>query len=279
MPSKTIAMKNGKLRVSLLLGALVTPGCGAPDAASSSLAERAPARASVQLSADTLFVDVTSTASGPLAGEVAVHVEPLGDNPQPRLAFELRYDYAAGQVTSDGFGQQLDRPSLRALGDAAEQLAGELGTNDPSLPLHEQMTFAALALLADSGGMPLGASTFVLRDAPDGAGDKSLQNDGVTCISRGSTHHVSFDFGSTSVVDTPITADSRSCNGLCGPSCTRLTPYAMWTLDCLEHDSCCSAIGDGTTCWTPLGECGDEYVHAETDFLRGFDPFRRHCGG
>jgi hypothetical protein len=53
----------------------------------------------------------------------------------------------------------------------------------------------------------------------------------------------------------------------------------MWTLDCLEHDSCCSAIGDGTTCWTPLGECGDEYVHAEADFLRGFDPFRSHCGG
>ena len=279
MPSKKVAMKNGKLGLPCLVGALAAAGCGSPEAAPSSFAEGTPARASVQLSAGELFVEIEATALEPLVGEVAVHVEPVGDNPQSPLVFELRYDYAEGRVTSDGFGQQLDRPSLRTLGDAAEQLARELGTTDPSLPLHEQMAFAALALLADSGGMPLVPATFILRDALGAVGDKSLQNDGVRCLQRGSSYLVSFDFGGTSVVDTPITADSRSCNGLCGPSCTRLTPYAMWTLDCLEHDSCCSAIGDDTTCWTPLGECGDEYGHAETDFLRGFDPFRSHCGG
>lgn len=277
MPSKTLAMKNGMLLGLLMSGALA--GCASSDPASSSLAERTPVSASLQLSAGALFLEIESTATAPLAGDVAVYVEPVGDSVQRPLVFELRYDYADGRVTSDGFGQQLDRQSLHTIGEAAERLARELGTDDPSLPLHEQMAFAALALLADSGGMPLGPSTFVLRDNPDAVGDKSLQNDGVSCLSRGSSYLVSFDFGSTAVVDTPITADSRSCNGLCGPSCTRLTPYAMWTLDCLEHDSCCSAIGDGTTCWTPLGECGDEYTQAETDFLRGFDPFRRHCGG
>jgi len=272
-------MKIGRIRASVLLGALAASGCGAEDAAPASLVETTPAHASLQLAAGELFVTIDAAASGPLSGAVSVEVEPAGDTAQAPLAYELRYDYAEGWVTSDGFGQQLDRPSLHTLGEAAEQLARELGTNDPSLPLHEQMAFAALVLLADSGGMPLAPSTFVLRDASPAVGDKSLQNDGVSCLQRGSTYLVSFDFGSTSVVDTPITADSRSCNGLCGPSCTRLTPYAMWTLDCLEHDSCCSAIGDGTTCWTPLGECGDEYVHAETDFLRGFDPFRGHCSG
>lgn len=52
----------------------------------------------------------------------------------------------------------------------------------------------------------------------------------------------------------------------------------MWTLDCLEHDACCNVTSDDS-CWTPLGECGDEYDDAMGDFLRGFDPFRRHCGG
>jgi hypothetical protein len=53
----------------------------------------------------------------------------------------------------------------------------------------------------------------------------------------------------------------------------------MWTLDCLEHDECCRDIGAEGACWAPLGECGDEYSLAEGDFLRGFAPLSRHCGG
>jgi hypothetical protein len=274
-------MKIGLIRAAFLSVIVVAPGCGSPDAVPSSLVERAPESTSVQLAADPLLIEIDAAASSPLAGVVSVEIEPLGDTAQPVFSHELRYDYAEGRVTSDGHGQQLARESVVALGQASERLARELGTDDPTLPLHEQMAFAALVLLADSGGMPLWPQTFALRDGdtPGTVADKSLENDGVTCLQRGSSYPVSFDFASTTVVDTPITADSRSCNGLCGPSCTRLTPYAMWTLDCLEHDSCCSAIGDGTTCWTPLGECGDEYGHAETDFLRGFDPFRSHCGG
>jgi hypothetical protein len=130
-------------------------------------------------------------------------------------------------------------------------------------------------LLADSGGMPLRRQVFEL--APSEV-DKSLGNDGVTCIERDSTYAVSFDAAGNSTVDAPVTADAEDCNGRCGPGCTALTPWSMWTLDCLEHDTCCGATGDAA-CWTPLGECGDEYVDAETDFLRGFDPFSPHCGG
>jgi hypothetical protein len=109
--------------------------------------------------------------------------------------------------------------------------------------------------------------------------DKSLGNDGVTCIERGSTYAVSFDEASGTTVDFPRTADVEECNGKCGPGCAPLTPWSMWTLDCLEHDACCSRTDESLVCWTPLGQCGDEYVHAETDFLRGFDPLSSHCGG
>ena len=108
--------------------------------------------------------------------------------------------------------------------------------------------------------------------------EKSLGNNGVTCIKRRRTYAASFDYGSTVAIDIPITADASQCNGRCGPTCIQLTPWNMWTLDCLEHDSCCSATSSDS-CWTPLGECGDEYADAQTDFLRGFDPFRKHCKG
>jgi hypothetical protein len=157
-----------------------------------------------------------------------------------------------------------------------------LGSNDPALPLHEQMLFASLALLADSGGMALPAIEFSLGPRHAGARspsvEKSLGNDGVSCIERDATYAVSFDYGGTIVLDEPVTANSSQCNGQCGPECVQLTPWLMWTLDCLEHDTCCGATSNDP-CWRPLGECGDEYVDAELDFLRGFDPFNQHCGG
>jgi hypothetical protein len=275
-------MKPSLRHASVQLGALALLHCGGvSEPGPLQLAERTTERVTGELSTGEIQVELESTPSGPLAGVVSVHVVSSGDDAAEPLHYELRYDYAAGVVTGDGHGGRLDRQSLRVLGDAAARLAGELGPDDPTLPLHEQMLFAALVLLSESGGMPLGPLTFAVGggDQADTVLDKSLGNDGISCLERGSTYLVSFDFASTAVVDRPIAADSRSCNGLCGPSCTELTPWRMWTLDCLEHDSCCNAIGDSTTCWTPLGECGDEYVDAEADFLRGFDPFQRHCGG
>ena len=289
------AMKTRLRHASVLLGLLGLLHCGSGEPSPLQLAARNSENVSLALSVGEVEGELESTPSGPLAGVVSVHVASYADGAAEPLTYELRYDYAAGVVTADGHGGQLDRQSLRVLGDAADRLSQELGSDDPTLPLHEQMLFAALVLLSESGGMPLGPLTFEVDgrtmngstngrqatggDEPGDVTDKSLENDGVSCLQRGSTYLVSFDFAGTAVIDQPIVADSRSCNGMCGPSCTQLTPWRMWTLDCLEHDSCCSAIGDGTTCWTPLGECGDEYVVAETDFLRGFDPLRRHCGG
>jgi hypothetical protein len=273
-------MKTSSSRALVLLGALALLHCGGvSDPGPLQLAERDAERATGELSTDDIQVELESTPSGPLAGVVSIHVVSFGDDATEPLHYELRYDYGAGVVTGDGHGGRLDRQSLRVLGDAAARLAAELGPDDPTLPLHEQMLFAALVLLSESGGMPLWPLTFAVGGGDEDAIDKSLGNDSISCLERGSTYAVSFDFGSTAVVDRPIVADSRSCNGMCGPSCTELTPWRMWTLDCLEHDTCCNAIGDGTTCFTPLGECGDEYVDAEADFLRGFDPLRRHCGG
>ena len=75
-----------------------------------------------------------------------------------------------------------------------------------------------------------------------------------------------------------LQAGIYECNGQCGPYCTQLQPWRMWTLDCLEHDACCNVTSDDS-CWTPLGECGDEYDAAMGDFLKGFAPFSKHCGG
>jgi len=280
-------MKTMLLRAPVALAALAALRCGAADQPSPgsagpmtvTLAERNSERISGELWADAALVEFTSTPSAPLAGAVAIVVTSLADAPAPALDYELRYDYAAGHVTSDGHGSRLDRDALGQLRAAVDAVAAQLGGDVPALPLHAQMLFAAFVLLSESGGMPLTPLSFDLAAPAGGALDKSLENDGVDCISRGETVLGSFDFGRTVVVDEPFVVDSHSCNGRCGPSCTRLTAFEMWTLDCLEHDECCNAIGDDTTCFTPLGECGDEYVDAETDFLRGLDPFSGHCGG
>ncbi|HTV24653.1 MAG TPA: hypothetical protein VMG12_38440 [Polyangiaceae bacterium] len=235
--------------------------------------ERNADRFSGRVASGTSAIEFEAARSGPLAGDVTIAVG--------ALTYDVHYDYEAREVIADGHDGALDRPTLRLLRDASDDVARYIGADaralaTPSDSLLEPMLYASLVLLADSGGMPLARQVF--RLAPDDV-EKSLGNDGVTCIERGSTYGVSFDDSSGTTLDESVTADAEDCNGRCGPGCTALTPWAMWTLDCLEHDSCCSATGDDPTCWTPLGECGDEYVDAETDFLRGFDPLSKHCGG
>jgi hypothetical protein len=218
---------------------------------------------------DAATLQFASTRSTTLSGEVQLAAGSLD--------YTLQYDYGTGrQVLADGQGAALERATQRLVLDALAALQQRLGPNAPDLPLHEQMLFAALTLLEESGGMPLTALRFPLGTDET---EKSLGNDGVTCIQRGDTYEVSFDDSNATVEGQTVTADSDECNGLCGPGCSQLTAWKMWTLDCLEHDTCCQATGDHTLCWTPLGECGDEYGDAEADFLRGFDPLQRHCGG
>jgi hypothetical protein len=221
------------------------------------------------LSADP-SLEFTSTVSGALAGAVALRV---GD-----LAYDFDYDYAAGRVVADGHARGLDRQTHRLLSGAVQLLSDYLGPENAELPLQEQMLYAALVTWQEAGGMVLDRTEFRLRTEGEEI-EKSIGNDGVACIDSGLAYLASFDYGDTVVLDRAVTAGEADCNGMCGPACFQLQPWRMWTLDCLEHDECCrDTDGDGE-CWTPLGECGDEYRAAEADFLRGFDPFRRHCGG
>jgi hypothetical protein len=183
-------------------------------------------------------------------------------------------------VVTDGHGAGLDRATHAFLGDAIGAFSAFFGSNARGLPLEQQMLYAGLVTWQESGGIALGRNIFALRPkpAPGAETTKSLGDDGVACVQRGLAYYTSFDYFDTTVVDQPVTVDTHRCNGMCGPYCTELSPWNMWTLDCLEHDQCCRATDDDT-CWSPFNECGDEYLDAERDFLRGFDPFSSHCGG
>lgn len=218
-----------------------------------------------------------AVSTAPLAGDVRLD---LG-----ALRYELHYDYDARQVVADGYGGALQYDDQRHLLAAIEAASTYLQRDgrEPALlepPLHEAMLHAALGMLRDSGGMPLERQVFDLGTGAEQGSeiDKAIGDDGIGCIESGSSYYVSFDYGETTVLDTVIQAGVYECNGQCGPYCTQLQPWRMWTLDCLEHDSCCNVTSDDA-CWTPLGECGDEYEEAMADFLRGYAPFSRHCGG
>jgi hypothetical protein len=212
-------------------------------------------------------LEFAATREAPLVGDVELRLA--------ALTYELHFDFVAGEVVTDGHGARLDRSAQGLLLGAVGAVAERLGSDAQSLPLHEQMLYAGLVTWQEAGGMALERSQTSLRPRVT---DKSIGNDGVTCLERGLTYLTSFDYGDVTIVDRPVTADADECNGMCGPYCTELSPWRMWTLDCLEHDTCCGDTDDDT-CWTPLNACGDEYLDARTDFLRGFDPFQGHCGG
>jgi hypothetical protein len=243
------------------------PGEGSGDVLTLRIDQRSQVQLTGQFLAGDRSIEFASTRSAASAGDVTISAG--------ALSYDLHYDYGLREVVADGHGAAIDRSSQLLLSDAIASLTERLGRGVGSLPLHEQMLYASLAMLEESGGMPLWRTTFAIDAAEV---DKSLGNDGVTCIERGVSYPTSFEYDGTLVTDEAITADASDCNGQCGPGCTQLTPWRMWTLDCLEHDACCGATSNDP-CWTPLGECGDEYNDAETDFLRGFDPFGAHCGG
>jgi hypothetical protein len=221
---------------------------------------------------DEQVIRFSAVSTAPLAGDVRVDVGPM--------RYEVHYDYDAREVVADGYGGALayeaQRPLLEAIAAVAEHL--ERDGREPWM--HERMLHAGLGMLSDSGGMPLERKVFDLGPPERQGGEvaKSIEDDGISCIQSGETYFVSFDFGDTTVIDGELQAGAFECNGQCGPYCTQLQPWRMWTLDCLEHDACCNVTSDDA-CWTPLGECGDEYDHATADFLRGYAPFSRHCGG
>lgn len=233
------------------------------------LVEPGPGRIEGRFSAKQGELELYAESRHPDVAEVELAID--------GLRFDASFDHEAGVVVLDGHDAALDRAAHGALGEAAEALANEL---DADAPIEQRALYAAIVAWHESGGVALPEQRFELRrqEPQVGSGEKSLLDDGVTCLARGETYAVSFDYGDSTVIDEPVVADGWECNGLCGPYCTELTPWRMWTLDCLEHDQCCRAT-DTPDCWAPLGECGDEYEAAIADFLRGFDPFADHCGG
>lgn len=221
---------------------------------------------------EDIVIQFSAASTAPLVGDVRVELGPL--------RYEVHYDYEARQVVADGHGGALEYDAQRPLLEAIEALSASLQRDALEPPLHERMLHAGLGMLRDSGGMALERQVFDLGP-PEEQGaevDKAIGDDGVSCIRSGTTYYVSFDYADTTVIDGELQAGAFECNGQCGPYCTQLQPWRMWTLDCLEHDACCNVTSDDA-CWTPLGECGDEYDDAMGDFLRGYAPFSRHCGG
>jgi hypothetical protein len=242
--------------------------------------------------AEARALEFSSKALGPAVADVALRIG--------QLEFDAHFDYDKGEVVTDGHGVGLDRAAHALLREAAEAFSGAVvdaapdadESSEPGAPnepasstvavaaFERRVLYAAIVVWQQSGGIPLPRKAFALPRADEpGITDKSLRDDGIACVTPGVTYEVSYTHGSVTVNDRVVTADSHSCNGLCGPACVLLTPFAMWTLDCLEHDECCADIDGGLDCWVPLGECGDEYESAMGDFLLGVDPFARHCGG
>lgn len=226
---------------------------------------------------DDAVILLSAVSTSPLTGDVRVDLGPL--------RYEVHYDYAERQVVADGYGGALPYEAQRPVLEAIKALSAHLELDSLDRPLHERMLHAGLGMLRDSGGMPLERMVFDLGSEEGGPAegegaevDKSLGDDGIRCIRSGTSYFVSFDYADTTVIDGVVQAGAFECNGQCGPYCTQLQPWRMWTLDCLEHDSCCNVTSDDA-CWTPLGECGDEYEDAMGDFLRGYTPFSTHCGG
>jgi hypothetical protein len=244
------------------------------------VSERSGQRLTGRFEAEQRVIDFSSQGSDALAGDVRIDIG--------ALSYDVHYDFEAREggraVVSDGYGRAIDRVSQRALLAAIDALTRYLGPSRADAPLAEQMLPAALSLLRDSGGAPLERTRFDLgpkqsaASGESGVVNKSLEDDGIGCIKRGVWYAVSYDYGDSTVIDEVVEAGVFECNGQCGPTCSQLQPWGMWTLDCLEHDACCNVTSDDS-CWTPLGECGDEYDAAMGDFLRGFDPFRKHCAG
>lgn len=100
----------------------------------------------------------------------------------------------------------------------------------------------------------------------------SERNEGITCISKGSTVTAVYDKGSSgTVVRTNIKVGSSykggSCMGRCGAACGWGAPSA-WTKDCLDHDICIvdqNGVNGGAT----DSNCGDEFIHAADDYTFG----------
>jgi hypothetical protein len=206
-----------------------------------------------------------SRISGPMQNEIRLTI---GDQ-----RFDLSLDAPAGRIVMDSHGTALDQRSHAMLQDVVQALDGYLGESAANAAFHERGLYAAVITWQASGGLvvahrvayvePLAADRWenVGRQAPTRTA-RTLNDDGIQCVKKGSWYNVSYDDNDESNHTEVVQANSYNCNGRCGAGCGG----GQWTWDCLEHDECCRDNGGGTTCWNPVGQCGDEYSHAAPDY-------------
>lgn len=101
------------------------------------------------------------------------------------------------------------------------------------------------------------------------AGEK---NEGITCISKGSTVTATYDKGTNgTIINKNIKVGNSykggNCMGRCGGSCGWGAPSA-WTKDCLDHDICI-VDQNGQNGLANDKNCGDEFKHAADDYTFG----------
>lgn len=116
-------------------------------------------------------------------------------------------------------------------------------------------------------------------EVPDGdtLSEAARGDDGVACLTPGSTYRARWDDGDGNVYYVDVQAGGNwngyhgapegdwSCLGDCGAGCTGTGP----TLDCLEHDVC--AYFHAASGGRFDRDCGDEWQQAVNDYLRAPD--------
>ena len=103
------------------------------------------------------------------------------------------------------------------------------------------------------------------------------KNEGISCVSKGSTVNAQFD-DSRGDHSKWIKVNSKAgsgygCMGRCGGGCGWGAPSA-WTKDCMDHDQC--SWENGSSGGASDSNCGDEFNEAADDWAFGVI---RGCSG
>jgi hypothetical protein len=215
-------------------------------------------------------------------GEIQFSAKTLGRD-QAELQFQindkvLHYEALASTEEQAGFFRVNADVAFTAAerglaSNLLDALVAEFGNEASALSLFEASVPKMAHFIANQ---PEGVLvTSIVRAELAGVGalrDKSLRDDGVTCIKRGRAMSVQYDDkrGTVSTVSVNVgdnwgssacRSGDYNCMGRCSAGCGGFG--GGWTLDCLEHDACshnlCAAGGSRDA------NCGDEYSNAAWD--------------
>ena len=98
----------------------------------------------------------------------------------------------------------------------------------------------------------------------------AARNEGITCVSVGSTQTALYDKQGRDVRTRIRVGNSYkggNCMGRCGGGCGNLLPDA-WTKDCLDHDICI-VDQNAQNGLAADPNCGNEFNHAADDYVFG----------